>query len=106
MLLSSGLTLDLNKCCYSSEIPKSIISFHGLYKQGFTFSFDNECGGINVVFNNALYFKALPCDGVYETVLVVDNLGNNVLCVDSSTNLDKASLWHCCLALVLSLIHI
>ena len=41
------------------------------------------------------YFKALPCDGVYETVSVVDNLGNNVLCIDSSTSLYKASLWHC-----------
>ena len=43
------------------------------------------------------YFKALPCDGVYEAVSVVDNLGNNVLCIDSTNNnnLDKASLWHC-----------
>ena len=40
-LLSSGLVLDLNKCCYSSEMVRNIISFHGLYKQGFTFSFDN-----------------------------------------------------------------
>ncbi|CAH1418453.1 unnamed protein product [Lactuca virosa] len=66
LLLSSGLMLDLNKCCYSSEMARNIISFH-----------------------------ALPCDGVYETVLVVDNLGNNVLHIDSSTSLDKASLWHC-----------
>ena len=50
---------------------------------------------INDFYNNVLYFKALPCDGVYETVSVVNNLGNNVLCIDSSTSLDKASLWHC-----------
>ena len=67
-----------------------------MYKQGFNFSFDNECGGINAFYKNVLYFKALPCDGVYEAVFVVDNLGNNVLCIDSTNNnLDKASLWHC-----------
>ena len=95
LLLDSGLKLDLNKCVYSSEMARNIISFHSLYKQGFTFSFDNEIGSINAFFNNVLYFKALPCDGVYETVSVVDKLGNNVLCIDSSTSLDKTSLWHC-----------
>jgi len=75
-------------------MARNIISFHGLYKQGFTFSFDNDSGGINAFFNNFFYFKALPCDGVYETVLVVDNLGNNVLHIDSSTSLDNESLWH------------
>ena len=94
--LSSGFSLDLNKCCYSPEMARNIISFHALYKQGFTFSFDNEVGSINAFFNNVLYFKALPCDDVYETVSVVDNLGNNVLCIDSvNNNLDKASSWHC-----------
>ncbi|CAH1438773.1 unnamed protein product [Lactuca virosa] len=59
LLLSSGFTLDLNKCCYSPEMARNVISFHALYKQ--------------------------------------DNLGNNVLCIDSTNdnNLDKASLWHC-----------
>ncbi|CAH1446112.1 unnamed protein product [Lactuca virosa] len=52
-------------------------------------------GGINAFFNNVSFFKALPCDGVYETVSVVDNLGNNVLCIDFSTSLDKTSLWIC-----------
>ena len=28
-------------------------------------------------------------------MLVVDNLGNDVLCIDSSNSLDKACLWHC-----------
>ena len=79
LMLNSGFTLDLNKCCYSLETTRNIISFHALYKQGFTFSLDNENGGINAFFNNVLYFKALPCDGVYEVVSVVDNLGNNVL---------------------------
>ena len=76
--LSSGFSLDLNKCCYSPGMARNIISFHALYKQGFTFSFNNEVGSIDAFFNNVLYFKALPCDGVYEAVSVVDNLGNNV----------------------------
>ena len=62
--LSSGFSLDLNKCCYSPEMARNIISFHALYKQGFTFSFNNEVGSIDAFFNNVLYFKALPCDGV------------------------------------------
>nr|KAJ0189120.1 hypothetical protein LSAT_V11C800391190 [Lactuca sativa] len=95
LLLNNGLMLDLNKCCYSPEMARNIISFHGLYKQGFSFSFDNKNGAINVYYNDVFYFKAIPCDGVYEAVNVVDNLGNNVLYIDSSDRLDKASLWHC-----------
>ncbi|KAI3524446.1 hypothetical protein L1887_03101 [Cichorium endivia] len=38
---------------------------------------------------------ALPCDGVYETVMCVDNFGNNVLNIDSSSGVEKACLWHC-----------
>ena len=38
LFLSNGLGLDLNDCCYSSEMARNIISFHGLYKQGFRFS--------------------------------------------------------------------
>ena len=65
-----------------------------MYKQGFRFSFNNETGSINAFFNGTFYFEALPCNGIYETVMVVDNLGNNVLHIDSSNGLDKACLWH------------
>ncbi|CAH1436470.1 unnamed protein product [Lactuca virosa] len=59
-----------------------------------------EHGKINLIMGNR---KASPFTkiGFYSlllsTVSVVDNLGNNVLCIDSSSNnnLDKASLWHC-----------
>ena len=37
----------------------------------------------------------MPCNGIYEIVMIVDNLGNDVLCMDSSNSMDKASLWHC-----------
>ena len=47
LLLNNGLTLDLNKCCYLSKMARNIISFHSLYKQGFTFSFDNNIGVID-----------------------------------------------------------
>ena len=95
LFLSSGLGLDLNDYCYSSEMTRNIISFHGLYRQGFRFSFNNEICSINDFYNGSFYFEALPCNGIYETVMVVDNLGNNVLHIDSSNGLDKACLWHC-----------
>ena len=34
---------------------------------------------------------------VDEMVMCVNELGNNVFSIDSSSNLDKACLWHCCL---------
>ncbi|XP_052622703.1 uncharacterized protein LOC128127991 [Lactuca sativa] len=92
LLLSSGLEIDLNNCCYSSDMERNIISFHGFYKQGYSFSFDNKIGAINAFYNGVFYFKALPCNGVYETVNVVDNLENNVLHIDFSNDLDKESL--------------
>ena len=76
-------------------MARNVISFHGLYKKGFRFSFDNEIGSINAFCNCVFYFKAFLCNGIYETVMVVHNLGNNVLNIDSSNGLDKACLWHC-----------
>ena len=67
LLLSNGLDLDLNNCCYSADMARNIISFHSLYKQGFTFSFNNEIGSINAYYNGTFYFEALPCNGIYET---------------------------------------
>ena len=94
LLLINGLSLYLNNCCYSANMTRNIISFHSLYKQGFTFSFNNEIGSINAYYNGTFYFEALPCNGINETVMVVDNLENNVLHIDSSNVLDKACLWH------------
>ena len=92
LVLSSGLGLDLNNCCYLSEMTRNIIYFHGFYKQGFRFSFDNEKGSINAFLNGVFYFEALPCNGIYETVMFVDNLGNDVLYINSSNGLDKSCL--------------
>ncbi|KAI3767846.1 hypothetical protein L2E82_18275 [Cichorium intybus] len=39
--------------------------------------------------------NSLPCNGMYETVTCVDNLGNSVFNIDSSNGIDKACLWHC-----------
>ena len=95
LVLSNGLGLDLNNCCYSPDMARNIISFHGLFRQGFRYSFNNMNGSIYAYLNGVLYFEAMPCNGIYETVMVVDNLGNDVLCIDSSNSMDKASLWHC-----------
>ena len=78
LVLGSRLNLDLINCCYSSEMTWNIISFHALFKQGFRYSFNDENGSIYAYKNGIFYFEALPYDGVYETVMIVDNLGNSV----------------------------
>ncbi|KAI3524132.1 hypothetical protein L1887_02784 [Cichorium endivia] len=95
LVLSSGASLDLLNCCYSPEMARNIISFHALFRKGFQFSFDNINGSISVFQNGVSIFTALPCDGVYETVQCVDNLGHSVNHIDSSSGIEKACLWHC-----------
>ncbi|GJT52262.1 hypothetical protein Tco_0978419 [Tanacetum coccineum] len=48
LMLKSEVRIDLNNCCYSSEMTRNIISFHALFKDGYKFSFDNENGDILV----------------------------------------------------------
>ena len=48
-----------------------------------------------MVYKDDLFvFKATPCNDVYESVVCDNNL-SNVLAIDSSNELDHASLWHC-----------
>ncbi|GJR53534.1 retrotransposon protein, putative, ty1-copia subclass [Tanacetum coccineum] len=93
LMLKSGVRINLNNCCYSSEMTRNIISFHALFKDGYQFSFDNENGDILVYSNGCFVFKASPCKGIYETVECIDN-GNVILNVGSSNELDKSKLWH------------
>ncbi|KAJ9562116.1 hypothetical protein OSB04_007276 [Centaurea solstitialis] len=93
---SSGLSMILIDCCYSTEMARNIISFYALYKDDFDFGFDN--GSILVYKNNVLYFKANPCHGIYETSITVrDNRSSiyNVESTQSKNGLDKSYLWHC-----------
>nr|GEV66578.1 hypothetical protein [Tanacetum cinerariifolium] len=46
LMLKSRVGIDLNNCCYSSEMTRNIISFHALFKDGYKFLFDNENGDI------------------------------------------------------------
>ncbi|KAI3723297.1 hypothetical protein L2E82_34775 [Cichorium intybus] len=94
LVLSSEVCIDLLDCCYSPEMARNIISFHALFRQGFHFSFDNNIGSISVFKNGILNFTAYPCDGVYETVKCVDNLGQSVNYIDSTSDVEKACLWH------------
>ncbi|GJT04791.1 retrotransposon protein, putative, ty1-copia subclass [Tanacetum coccineum] len=48
LMLKYGVRIDLNNCCYSSEMTRNIISFHALFKDGYKFLFDNENGDILV----------------------------------------------------------
>ncbi|KAI3698995.1 hypothetical protein L2E82_42959 [Cichorium intybus] len=94
LVLSSDVSIELFNCCYSPEIARNIISFHALFRQGFQFSFDNKIGSISVFKNGILIFTAFPCDGVYETVECVDNLGHSVNYIDSTSGVEKVCLWH------------
>nr|GEZ99131.1 hypothetical protein [Tanacetum cinerariifolium] len=64
LMLKSGIRINLNNCCYSSEMTRNIIPFYALFKDGYQFSFDNENGDILVYVNG------------------------------SSNELDKSKLWH------------
>ncbi|GJS48850.1 retrotransposon protein, putative, ty1-copia subclass [Tanacetum coccineum] len=97
LMLKSGVRINLNNCCYSSEMTRNIISFHVLFKDGYQFSFDNENGDISVYSNGCFMFKVYPCKGIYETVECISNDGNMILNVGSSNELDKSKLWHFCL---------
>ncbi|KAJ9535962.1 hypothetical protein OSB04_un000872 [Centaurea solstitialis] len=72
LVLSSGLSIKLLDCCYSPEMARNIISFHALYKD------------------------AIPCNGVYESVICAGRDNNNLTLNVGSSNseLDKSSLWH------------
>ena len=94
LMLKSGVRINLNNCCYSSEMTRNIISFHALFKDGYQFSFDNENGDILVYSNGCFIFKASPCKGIYETVECITDNGNVILNVGSSNKLDKSKLWH------------
>ncbi|GJU54814.1 retrotransposon protein, putative, ty1-copia subclass [Tanacetum coccineum] len=94
LMLKSGVRINLDNCCYSSEMTRNIISFHALYKDGYQFSFDNQNGDILVYSNGCFMFKASPCKGIYETVECISNNGNMILNVGSSNELDKSKLWH------------
>ncbi|GKE35731.1 retrotransposon protein, putative, ty1-copia subclass, partial [Tanacetum coccineum] len=95
LMLKSGVRINLNNCCYSSEMTRNIISFHALFKDGYRFSFDNENGDILVYLNGCFMFKASPCKDIYENIECISNNGNMILNVGSSNELDKSKLWHC-----------
>ncbi|GKC30412.1 retrotransposon protein, putative, ty1-copia subclass [Tanacetum coccineum] len=88
-----GKYINLNICCYSSEMTRNIISFHALFKYGYQFSLDNKNEDILVYSNGCFMFKASPYKGIYETVECIDN-GNVILNAGSSNELDKSKLWH------------
>nr|GEX66378.1 hypothetical protein [Tanacetum cinerariifolium] len=94
LMLKSGVRINLNNCCYSSEMTRNVILFNALFKDGYQFSFDNENRDISVYSNGCHIFKASPCKGIYETIECISNDGNVVLNVGSSNELDKSKLWH------------
>nr|GEV81051.1 hypothetical protein [Tanacetum cinerariifolium] len=94
LMLKSGVRINSNNCCYSSEMTRNIISFHALFKDGYKFSFDNKNGDILVYLYGCFMFKASLCKYIYETVECISHKGNVILNVGSSNELDKLKLWH------------
>nr|GEY32016.1 hypothetical protein [Tanacetum cinerariifolium] len=94
LMLKSEVRINLNNCCYSSEMKRNVISLHALFKDGYQFSFDNENGDILVYSNSCFMFKASPCKGIYESVKCISNNGNVIINVGSFNELDKSKLWH------------
>nr|GEV90185.1 retrotransposon protein, putative, Ty1-copia subclass [Tanacetum cinerariifolium] len=94
LMLKFGVRINLNNCCYSSEMTRNIISFHALFKDSYKFSFDNENGDILVYSNGCFMFKASFWKCIYETVECISNDGNMILNVGLSNKLDKSKLWH------------
>ncbi|GJS24276.1 retrotransposon protein, putative, ty1-copia subclass [Tanacetum coccineum] len=94
LMLKSVVRIDLNNCCYSSEMTRNIISFHALFKDGYYYSFDNENGDILVYSNGCFMFKSSLCKGIYKIVECISHNGNVILNIGSSNELDKSKLWH------------
>ncbi|GJV44178.1 hypothetical protein Tco_1428714 [Tanacetum coccineum] len=94
LMLKSEFRIELNNCCYFSEMTRNIISFHALLWIVIKFSFDNENGDILVYSNSCFMFKASPYKGIYETVEWISHNGHVILNVGSSNELDKSKLWH------------
>ncbi|KAJ9546436.1 hypothetical protein OSB04_018979 [Centaurea solstitialis] len=96
LVLSSGLSIKLLDCCYSQDMAQNIISFNALYKDGFKSKFDNDNGCILVYKNGCFYFKATPCNDVYESVICLGRNNNNLTLNVGSSNseLNKSSFWH------------
>ncbi|GKB12422.1 retrotransposon protein, putative, ty1-copia subclass [Tanacetum coccineum] len=77
LMLKSGVMINLNNYCYSSEMTRNIISFHDLFKDGYKISFDNENRDILVYSNGCFMFKASPYKGIYENVECISHNGNS-----------------------------
>ncbi|KAD3639942.1 hypothetical protein E3N88_29165 [Mikania micrantha] len=94
--LPSGLEVILKNVLYAPSLTRNIISVSRLRQCGFNFKFvDND---IHVSLNHVIYFKAMPCNGIYE--LVHDNTTYDSSMYQATTkrlklDLSDSYLWHC-----------
>lgn len=77
LMFDGGVRIYLINCCYLSDMTRNIISFHTLFRKGFRYTFNNN-GTIFVYKNGVLFFKAYPCNEMYEIVGYVNNMSNGV----------------------------
>ncbi|GJW20629.1 hypothetical protein Tco_0031251 [Tanacetum coccineum] len=100
LVIPNGLVIVLNNCHYAPTITRGVVSVLRLVDNGFVQCFTDY--GISVSKNNAIYFNAIPRDGIYEIDILnlVPNV-NSIYTVSnkrSKHNLDSTYLWHCRLA--------
>ncbi|KAD6118936.1 hypothetical protein E3N88_10207 [Mikania micrantha] len=94
--LPSGLEVILKNILYAPSLTRNIISVSLLRQYGYDFKFvDND---IHVSLNHMFYFKAMPCNGIYE--LVHDNTTYDSSMYQATTkrlklDLSDSYLWHC-----------
>ncbi|KAD5318121.1 hypothetical protein E3N88_18067 [Mikania micrantha] len=94
--LPSGLEVILKNILYAPSLTRNIISVSLLRQYGYDFKFVDI--DIHVSLNHMFYFKAKPCNGIYE--LVHDNTTYDSSMYQATTkrlklNLSDSYLWHC-----------
>lgn len=94
--LSSGLEVILKNILYAPSLTRNIISVSRLRQCDYDFKFVDS--DIHVSLNHMFYFKAIPCNGIYE--LVHDNTTYDSSMYQATTkrlklDLSDSYLWHC-----------
>ncbi|GKD46832.1 hypothetical protein Tco_1271477 [Tanacetum coccineum] len=74
LILPSGLIVVLENCHFAPTVTRSVVSISCLVKNGYIHTFTNYA--ISVSKDIMFYFKAIPCDGMYE--IDMHNLYPNV----------------------------
>ncbi|GJS65769.1 retrotransposon protein, putative, ty1-copia subclass [Tanacetum coccineum] len=82
LILPSDLIVVLDNCHFTPTVTRGVVLNFCLVNNGYIQTFTNY--GISVSKNNAFYFNAIPCDGIYE--IDIHNLYPNVSSIYNVSN--------------------